>query len=72
MGQVCAERAASPAVAMAAVPPKMGVEGLNLYYRDFHALKDINLSFPANKVTALIGLRQVDPAQDAQPYERPR
>ena len=55
MGQVCAERAASPAVAMAAVPPKMGVEGLNLYYRDFHALKDINLSFPANKVTALIG-----------------
>lgn len=55
MGQVCAERAASPAVAMAAVPPKMGVEGLNLYYCDFHALKDINLSFPANKVTALIG-----------------
>ena len=55
MGQVCAERAASPAVAMAAVPPKMGVEGLNLYYRDFHALKDINLNFPANKVTALIG-----------------
>ena len=40
---------------MAAVPPKMGVEGLNLYYRDFHALKDINLNFPANKVTALIG-----------------
>ena len=55
MGQVCAERAASPAVAMAAVPPKMGVEGLNLYYRDFHALKDIDISFPANKVTALIG-----------------
>ena len=55
MGQVCAERAASPAVAMAAVPPKMGVEGLNLYYRDFHALKDISLNFPANKVTALIG-----------------
>lgn len=40
---------------MAAVPPKMGVENLNLYYRDFHALKDINLNFPANKVTALIG-----------------
>ncbi len=55
LGQVAAEAAASPAVAMAAVPPKMGVESLNLYYRDFHALKDVSISFPANKVTALIG-----------------
>lgn len=34
---------------------KMAVEGLNLYYKDFHALKDINLTFPEKQVTALIG-----------------
>ncbi len=34
---------------------KMAVEGLNLYYKDFHALKDINLAFPEKQVTALIG-----------------
>ena len=28
---------------------------LNLYYGDFHALKDINLSIPPKKITALIG-----------------
>lgn len=27
----------------------------NLYYGDFHALKDINIEIPENKVTALIG-----------------
>lgn len=39
----------------AAVQPKMAVSNLNLYYKDFHALKDINLTFPKNQVTALIG-----------------
>lgn len=36
-------------------PAKMEVSGLDLYYGDFHALKNIDLSFPQNKVTALIG-----------------
>ena len=36
-------------------PAKMGVRDLNLHYRDFHALKNINLEFPKNQVTALIG-----------------
>ena len=39
----------------ASAPVKMSVRGLNLYYKDFHALKDINLEFPKNQVTALIG-----------------
>ena len=55
MGKLGVEVPASSAMAMAAVPPKMGVKSLNLYYRDFHALKDIDIDFPANKVTALIG-----------------
>lgn len=36
-------------------PAKMGVRDLNLYYKDFQALKGINLEFPKNQVTALIG-----------------
>lgn len=36
-------------------PSKMAVYGLNLYYKDFHALKNIDLEFPTNQVTALIG-----------------
>ena len=34
---------------------KMEVRDLNLHYGDFHALKDVSLSFPKNEVTALIG-----------------
>lgn len=34
---------------------KMGVEGLDLYYGEFHALKNVTLDFPKNEVTALIG-----------------
>ncbi len=36
-------------------PSKMRVEGLNLFYGEFQALKDVTLSFPANEITALIG-----------------
>ena len=36
-------------------PMKMGVHNLDLYYKDFQALKNINLEFPQNQVTALIG-----------------
>jgi phosphate transport system ATP-binding protein len=31
------------------------IEGLNLYYGDRHALKNINISIPKNKITAIIG-----------------
>lgn len=34
---------------------KIVVEGLNLYYRDYHALKNINITIPPQKITALIG-----------------
>ena len=34
---------------------KVSVKGLNFYYRDVHALKDITMDFPDRCVTALIG-----------------
>ena len=34
---------------------KISVKNLNFYYGKFHALKNINLEIPANKVTAFIG-----------------
>lgn len=34
---------------------KINVKNTDLYYGDFHALKDINLDIPANKITAFIG-----------------
>ena len=34
---------------------KITVNDLNLYYGQFHALKDINVAFPAREITALIG-----------------
>ena len=34
---------------------KMEVRDLDLHYGDFHALKNVSLSFPKNQVTALIG-----------------
>ena len=34
---------------------KVGVEGLDLFYGEFQALKDVTLDFPKNEVTALIG-----------------
>lgn len=37
------------------IQPKAEVQNLNFYYGSFHALKNINLFVPANKVTALIG-----------------
>jgi phosphate transport system ATP-binding protein len=30
-------------------------EGLNIYYGNFHAVRDVNLSFERNKITAMIG-----------------
>ncbi|MDR1351018.1 MAG: phosphate ABC transporter ATP-binding protein PstB [Zoogloeaceae bacterium] len=36
-------------------PVKMSVRDLNFYYGKFHALKNIHLDIPANRVTAFIG-----------------
>lgn len=49
------QRMQSARAEAAAVEAKMGVEGLDLYYGEFHALKDVTLDFPKNEVTALIG-----------------
>lgn len=35
--------------------PKIETQNMNFYYGKFHALKNINLQIPANKVTAFIG-----------------
>jgi phosphate transport system ATP-binding protein len=35
--------------------PKLAVRGLNFYYGNFHALKNIHLDIPEKKVTAFIG-----------------
>lgn len=48
------ERHARPK-APADAPIKMSVHELDLYYKDFHALKHVELEFPKNQVTALIG-----------------
>lgn len=34
---------------------KITVKDMNLYYGDFHALKDVNLNLGANEITAFIG-----------------
>lgn len=34
---------------------KFTISNLNLYYDDFHALKDVNLNLPPNEITAFIG-----------------
>ncbi len=36
-------------------PPKVEATGLNFYYGESHALKNINLGLPANQITSLIG-----------------
>jgi len=38
-----------------ALKPKISARNLNFYYGKFHALKNINLDIPENKVTAFIG-----------------
>ena len=41
--------------APAQVRPKLAVKNLNFYYGKFHALKNVNMELPENKVTAFIG-----------------
>ena len=38
-----------------ASPAKISVKNLNFYYGKFHALKNVNMELPENKVTAFIG-----------------
>ncbi|CAB0523299.1 phosphate ABC transporter ATP-binding protein [Corynebacterium diphtheriae] len=35
--------------------PKIQLDHLNIYYGDFHAVRDVNLEILANRVTAFIG-----------------
>jgi len=35
--------------------PKIETVGLNLYYGDFHALKNINIRIPGHNITAIVG-----------------
>lgn len=37
------------------VAPKINISGLDLYYSDFHALKNVNLPILSNEITAFIG-----------------
>src|SRR4051795_12280342 len=37
------------------VAKRFGVKDVNLYYGDFHAVKDVTMTIEANQVTALIG-----------------
>jgi len=50
-----AVRAGEPAPAVAELPAKLRVHGLNFYYGAYQALHDITLDIPANRVTAFIG-----------------
>ena len=55
MPQSQGDAATVRAKAPLSVEAKMEVRDLDLYYKDFHALKSVNLEFPKNQVTALIG-----------------
>ena len=51
---------------------KLSVSNLDLYYGNFHALKNINLELPEKEITAFIlalRLRQIHSAQESEPYE---
>ncbi len=41
--------------AVSQAPPKVEVSNLNFYYGDKQAIKNVNLTLPKNKITALIG-----------------
>jgi len=47
--------AARDTATAATVPVKLAARGLDFWYGDFRAVKDINLEIPENRVTALIG-----------------
>ena len=60
-------------------PAKIAIEHLNVYYGNFHALKDISMRIPRGAVTAFIGpsgcgkstlLRSLNRMQDLYPEQR--
>ncbi len=76
---VAVPQAMHAAVDTAGLPEKVTVRRLNFYYGDSRALKDINLSLYANKVTAFIGpsgcgkstlLRVLNRIYDLYPHQR--
>src|SRR5437870_941613 len=50
-----ADAGASAFSAAAAARPKISVRALDFYYRDYHALKNVNLEIPERQITAIIG-----------------
>jgi phosphate transport system ATP-binding protein len=50
-----AVRSGQPDLALTELQPKLRVRNLNFYYGAYHALRDITLDIPENKVTAFIG-----------------
>ena len=46
---------------------KFTVRNLELYYGDFHALKNINMTLPENEITACIGPSGC--GKDVKPHE---
>ncbi|GIV04532.1 MAG: phosphate ABC transporter ATP-binding protein [Fimbriimonadales bacterium] len=55
MERVIQEMQSATSSAQATPPARMSTRKLNLYYGDFHALKDIDLEIRTNSITALIG-----------------
>ena len=58
---------------------KITIQNLDLYYSEFHALKDINMHIREKEITAFIGpsgcgkstlLRKVHLFENPEPYER--
>ena len=45
----------APPVVLPEAPAKVTARGLNFYYGEHHALKNINLALGTNRVTAFIG-----------------
>lgn len=51
---------------------KFCIQNMNLYYGDFHALKEVSMNIPANEITAFIWafrLRQIHIFKIAKPDE---
>jgi phosphate transport system ATP-binding protein len=48
-------QAQPPAAAAAGEVSAIEAKRLNIYYGDFHAVKDVDLSFPQRRITAIIG-----------------
>ena len=52
---VSSDPASSPSTSLESAPVIFDIRGLNVYYRDFHAVADTDLDIHQNEITALIG-----------------